>query len=131
MTYRLSSLLDAPSTGVSNGKLVLTEGTHYLNFPVDSFSAENGFHLYLEGYKGGLSAVTIAVETAICPSQTTWTSNTPANFGTDQAGVETAELTIAIPIPTTSIYPPHGRLKIVVPAACVAALTQAFKSGGN
>jgi len=109
----------------------MTEGTHYLPFTLDSFSAENGYHLFIKGAKGGLANVTVAVDTAVSPNQLVWTAGATANFGTTQAGIEPAELVISVAIPTTTIYPPHARLTVVVPANCAVVFTELLRSGGE
>ena len=131
MTYRLRSLLETPSPSVNGGRLTLTAGTHYLPFTLDSFSAENGYHIFVRGVKAGLANVTIAVETAVAPDQLVWAAGATTNFGTLQAEPLAAELALAIAMPTTTIYPPHARLKIVVPADCAVVFTTLFRSGGE
>jgi len=130
--YRIKNILEAPSNGASGGRMILTQGTHYVPFIVDTFSSEKGYHILIVGGKGGTGDVEVSVEQAISPEQTTWTEVlAAANMGTDQASILDTELVRTIPIPTTNCYQPHARLKIVVPASCVAVLHEVLVTGGT
>lgn len=129
--YNTKDILKAPSAGVQGGRLILTEGTHYIPFVIDSYSAKYGFHVLIVGGKGGAGTTSVAIQEAVSTEQETWQEiEADTTFGTSQATIEDSQLVISLGTPAT-IYKPIGRLCVTVPAGDVAVFHKVLVTGGT